>query len=79
MRRKAGFAITGTTVGAENDQIVTVKILNGSTVLDNYTTSVANNLWSVNVTKAQPTALADGNYTVTPLTGDQDKVAEGLP
>jgi hypothetical protein len=61
----SGFTIGGSTVGAESGQTVTVKILNGSsTVVDSYTTSVANNAWSVNVTQTQATALADGNYTV---------------
>ena len=89
---KSGFAISGTTTSAENGQTVTVKILYGSTVVDSYTTTVASNLWSVKVTKAQATALVDGNYTVTAdvsdkagnpaieatraLTVDQDKVAE---
>jgi hypothetical protein len=60
-----GFAITGTTVGAENGRTVIVKVLNGSTIVDSYTTSVKNNGWSVTVTQTQATALANGNYTVT--------------
>jgi hypothetical protein len=66
MEAKAGFAISGTTVGVENGQIVTVKIVNGSNmVLDSYTIADSGNPWSANVTSAQATALADGVSTVT--------------
>jgi Bacterial Ig-like domain len=68
---KSGFAISGTTTGAENGQTVTVGILNKSTVVNSYTTSVTNNGWSTNVTKTQATALADGNYTVTADVSDK--------
>ncbi|HWT98316.1 MAG TPA: Ig-like domain-containing protein, partial [Terriglobales bacterium] len=61
----AGFAIGGTTTGAESTQTVTVKIVNSSnTVVDTYTTAAGGGTWSVNVTKAQAQALADGSYTV---------------
>jgi hypothetical protein len=88
----SGFSISGTTVGAENGQTVTVTILNSAnTVVDNYATTDQSNAWSVNVTSAQATALADGGYTVTAsvadkagnpaqvgkaLTVDEEKVAE---
>jgi hypothetical protein len=88
-----GFAISGTSTGAENGQAVTVNILNSANaVVDSYTTTDQNNAWSVRVTSAQATALADGSYTVTAnvadkagnpalqashaLTVDEEKVAE---
>ncbi|MBV9433605.1 MAG: hypothetical protein JO137_17415 [Hyphomicrobiales bacterium] len=62
----SGFAINGTTAGVENGQSVTVEILNGAhTAVDIYGTTDQNNAWSVNVTSAQATALADGSFTVT--------------
>ncbi|SDQ89792.1 hypothetical protein SAMN05519103_00037 [Rhizobiales bacterium GAS113] len=68
----AGFAISGTSTDAENGQIVTVNIANSSnTVVDSYTTTDQGNAWSVNVTSAQATALADGRYTVTANVADQ--------
>jgi hypothetical protein len=61
----SGFSISGTTVGTENGQTVTVAILNSAqAVVDSYTTTDQNNAWSVNVTSAQATALVDGSYTV---------------
>jgi Bacterial Ig-like domain len=43
-----------------------VSIINASNVVvDSYTTPVSSGLWSVNITKAQAQALADGTYTVT--------------
>ena len=61
----AGFAITGTTTGAESGQTVTVHIVDGSNaVVDSYTTTAGSGTWSVNVTAAQAQALADGSYTV---------------
>ena len=88
-----GFTISGTSTGAENGQVVTVNILNSAnSVVDSYTTTDRNNAWSVSVTSAQATALADGSYTVTAnvadkagnpspqanhaLTVDEEKVAE---
>ena len=60
----AGIVITGT--AAINGQTVTVDIVNGSNVVvDSYMTTVSNGTWSVDVTKAQAQALADGSYTVT--------------
>ena len=67
----SSFPIGGTTVGAENGQTVTVSILNSArSVVDIYGTTEQNNAWSVNVTSAQATALADGNYTVTANVSD---------
>ena len=61
-----GFAINGTTDGVENGQTVTVTIVNGSGVaVETFTTTVANNGWSVNVSPTNARALSDGNYTVT--------------
>src|ERR1700750_1718774 len=60
-----GFAITGTTTGAESAQTVTVNIVDGSNaVVGTYTTTAGSGTWSVNVTAAQAQALADGSYTV---------------
>ena len=62
----SGFAIDGTTEGVENGQTVTVTIVNGSGVtVQTFTTTVANNTWSVNVSPTNAQALSDGNYTVT--------------
>ena len=89
----AGFTISGTASGAENGQAVTVNILNSAnSVVDSYATTDQNNAWSVRVTSAQATALADGSYTVIAnvadkagnpapqanhaLTVDEEKVAE---
>jgi hypothetical protein len=61
-----GLAIDGTTEGVENGQIVTVAIVNGSGVaVETFTTSVANNAWSINVSPTKAQALSDGSYTVT--------------
>jgi hypothetical protein len=89
----AGFAISGTTTGAENGRVVTVNILNSANaIVNSYTKAVSSNAWSVAVTSAQATALADGSYTVSAnvpdaagnpaqaatraLTVDQDRVPE---
>ena len=54
-----------------NGQTVTVDIVNSSNVVvDSYTTTVSNGTWSVDVTKAQAEALADGSYTVTASVSD---------
>ena len=61
----AGFAISGTELGADG-QAVTVKIVDSNgNVVDSYTTLAAGGAWSVSVTPAQALALADGSYTVT--------------
>ena len=61
-----GFAINGTTDGVENGQTVTVTIVNSSGVaVQTFTSTVANNAWSVNVSPTNARALSDGNYTVT--------------
>ena len=61
-----GFAINGTTDGVENGQTVAVTIVNGLGVaVETFTTTVANNAWSVNVSPTNARALSDGNYTVT--------------
>src|SRR5205085_12190508 len=67
-----GFAISGTTTGVENGQLVTVSILNSAgTVLDSYTASDTNGTWSITVTSAQAAALADGSHTVTANVSDK--------
>ena len=54
-----------------NGQTVTVDIVNSSNVVvDSYTTTVSNGTWSVDVTKAQAEALADGSYAVTASVSD---------
>ena len=61
----AGFAVRGTTSGLEDGQVATLTIVNGANaVVDTYTTAVAGNAWSINVTAAQAAALPDGGYTV---------------
>jgi hypothetical protein len=92
-KASTGFTVSGTTTGTENGQAVTVNILNSAnSVVDSYATTDQNNAWSVRVTSAQATALADGSYTVTAnvadkagnpapqashaLTVDEEKVAE---
>ena len=61
-----GFAINGTTGGVENGQPVTVTIVNSSGVtIETFTTTVANNAWTVNVSPTNARALSDGSYTVT--------------
>ena len=61
-----GFAINGMTSGVDNGQTVTVTIVNGSGVaVETFTTTVANNAWSVNVSPTNARALSDGSYTVT--------------
>lgn len=62
----AGFAIAGTTVGAEDGQPVTVKILDSSGhVIDTFTTTLTNNSWSISVSSAEAKSMHDGSYTVT--------------
>ena len=90
----AGFVISGTTSGVEDGQAVTVNILNSShAVLENLSQATDQaNSWSVTVTSAQATALADGIDIVTAdvsdkagtpavqashsLTVDEERVAE---
>jgi hypothetical protein len=61
----AGFAIAGTTVGAEDGQTATITIVNGANAIrDTFTATVTGNAWSVGVSPEQALALADGNYTV---------------
>ena len=61
-----GLVISGTTDGVENGQTVTVTIVNSSGVaVETFTTTVANNAWSVNVSPTNARALSDGSYTVT--------------
>src|SRR5262249_56169545 len=49
-KANAGFEITGTTSGLANGQTVKLTILDSSgQVKDTYTTMVANNVWSVDV------------------------------
>jgi len=62
----SGFAISGTTTGVENGQVVSIAIKNASNaVVDSYTATVTGGAWSAAVTPAQAAALADGVYTVT--------------
>ena len=62
----AGFAIAGTTTDAESGQPVTIKIVDSSGhVVDTFTTTLANNTWSINVTSTEAKLLRDGTYTVT--------------
>ena len=61
-----GLVISGTTDGVENGQTVTVTIVNSSGVaVETFTTTVANNAWSVDVSPTNAQALSDGSYTVT--------------
>src|SRR5262249_25359400 len=70
-KANAGFDITGTTSGVANGQTVTLTILDSSgQVKDTYTTMVANNVWSVNVSSPDARSLADGSYTVTAIVSD---------
>jgi len=62
----AGFAIAGTTVGAEDGQPVTVKIVDSAGhVIDTFATTLTNNSWSISVSSAEAKLLHDGIYTVT--------------
>ncbi len=71
-KASTGFSISGTATDAENGQVVTVNILNSAnSVVDSYATTDQNNAWSVRVTSAQATALADGSYTVTAIVADK--------
>ena len=66
-----GFAIAGTTNGAENGQPVTVTIVDSSGhVVDTLTTTLTNNSWSVNVSSSEAKLLHDGSYTVTANVSD---------
>ena len=68
----SGFAISGSTSGTENGQMVTVQIINSAhAVVDSYTTADQRNAWSVSVTGAQALALADGSYTVIANVADK--------
>lgn len=61
----AGFAISGTTGGAENGRIVTVTVINAlSTVVNTYTATITDNAWAVNVAASDATLIADGSYNV---------------
>ena len=67
---QAGFPISGSETGADG-QTVTVTIVDDTgRVVDSYTATAAGGTWSVNVTGAQATALADGTYTVTASVSD---------
>ncbi|HUN98069.1 MAG TPA: Ig-like domain-containing protein, partial [Bradyrhizobium sp.] len=60
-----GFAIAGTTAGADG-QPVTVKIVDSSGhVVDTFTATLTDNSWSINVSSAEARLLHDGSYTVT--------------
>jgi VCBS repeat-containing protein len=61
-----GLTINGTTSGVENGQTVTVSIVNSSGVaVETFTTTVAHNAWSVNVSPTNAHGLSDGSYSVT--------------
>jgi FecR protein/Bacterial Ig-like domain len=67
---QAGFAISGSETGADG-QTVTVTIVDDTgKVVDNYTTTAGGDTWSVSVTGAQATALAEGSYMVTASVSD---------
>ena len=61
----SGFTVDGTT-NAEDNQTVTVKLLDSSnSVVVTDTASVLDGTWSANVTASQAAGLADGQYTIT--------------
>ncbi len=70
----AGFTISGTaSIGnlPVNGQTATVAIVDSSNVVKyTYTTTVANGVWSVNVTAAQAHALVDGSYSIQATVSD---------
>ena len=70
----AGFIISGTaSIGnlPVNGQTATVAIVDSSNVVKyTYTTTVANGVWSVNVTAAQAHALVDGSYSIQATVSD---------
>ncbi len=73
-KAEAGAPVTigGTASGAEDEQPVTVKILDAqSHLVDSFTTGVSAGAWSVSLTSAQAQALADGTYTVTADVSDR--------
>ncbi|WP_210253116.1 Ig-like domain-containing protein, partial [Beijerinckia sp. L45] len=67
----AGFAISGTTSGADG-QTATITIVDSTNaVKDTYAVTVAaGGGWTANVTTAQAQALADGSYTVKAAVSD---------
>ncbi len=68
----APVMIGGTVSGAEDEQPITVKILDGQgQAVDSFTTGVSGGAWSVSLTSAQAQALADGSYTVTADVSDR--------
>jgi hypothetical protein len=70
-KANTGFDITGTTSGVANGQTVTLTILDSSgQVKETYTTMVANNVWSVNVSSSDARSLADASHTVTAIVSD---------
>jgi hypothetical protein len=59
----AGFVITGTTGDVEDGRAVTATLADGVGVaVGTYMASVCGNAWSVGLTSAQATALANGGY-----------------
>ena len=65
-----GFSITGSEAVDGLPIMVTIVDGNGAAV-ESYNITGAQGGWSVNVTSAQATALADGSYTVTAQVTDQ--------
>ena len=59
---QAGFPISGSETGADGQTITVTIVDDTGTVVDSYTATAAGGTWSVNVTSAQATALADGSY-----------------
>ena len=69
-RAQAGFAIGGSEAGADG-RTVTVTILDGTgNVVGSFTTTAGGGAWSVQVSPANATALADGTYKVTASVSD---------
>ncbi len=61
----SGFGVSGTATGAENDQVVTVTLVDAvGTIVDTVTGVVANNAWSASLTPVQAMSLVDGLYSV---------------
>ena len=66
-----GFSITGSEAGADGLPIMVTIVDGNGAAVESYNITGAQGGWSVNVTSAQATALADGSYTVTAQVTDQ--------
>jgi Ca2+-binding RTX toxin-like protein len=60
-----GFTITGTTVGVEDGQTVSISVFDGINPPLIYSAMVVGNVWSASVLPGDATMLADGTATVT--------------